>query len=240
MNTVNSWADVVMLSLQDMWFKISAYFPQIIAALFLLILGLLVSVALGNFAKRLFTFTKIDKLNEKMGVKKELEQIGLKFTFADLVGTVVRWFFIVITLIAIVDILKIPELTQFLRELALYLPNVAIAVVIFSIGLAAGTFIHNLTEKALVAASMPDTSVKLMSNITKWAIFAFALMASLVQLGVATSLIQILFAGVVIMFALAGGIAFGLGGRDKAQVILERIASEFIARKKEEEKLEEQ
>jgi hypothetical protein len=53
-------------------------------------------------------------------------------------------------------------------------------------------------------------------------------------------LIQILFAGVVIMFALAGGIAFGLGGRDKAQVILERIASEFIARKKEEEKLEEQ
>jgi hypothetical protein len=43
------------------------------------------------------------------------------------------------------------------------------------------------------------------------------------QLGIASDLIQILFTGIVAMVSLAGGLAFGLGGKDAAKDIIEKF-----------------
>jgi small-conductance mechanosensitive channel len=63
----------------------------------------------------------------------------------------------------------------------------------------------------------------LMSSVTRWAIIIFVVLAVLTQLGVASDLIRILFTGFVAMVALAGGIAFGLGGQDTARTVLETL-----------------
>ena len=222
-----TWSDAFVLSLQNIWVKIVSYFPQILGAVLVFIAGLLISATLGKFAKKLFKMTKLDVMNDKLGLKDELRGLGMKFEFSDLIGWVVKWFFIIITLIAVVDVLQIPQVTRFLEDVALYIPNVVVAIIILSIGLVAGKLISDISDKALRSSYFPDTSARFLASATKWSIVIFALMASLVQMGVAANLIQILFTGVVIMFALAGGLAFGLGGRDKAARIISRFEDDL-------------
>jgi hypothetical protein len=103
----------------------------------------------------------------------------------------------------------------------MYIPNVIIAVVILIVGMVVGNFVFTLVKETALAAELE--SADFLAGVAKWALFIFTLMAALIQLKVASELIQILFTGLVFMVALAGGIAFGLGGKDKAERILEKL-----------------
>jgi len=160
---------------------------------------------------------------DKVGVSKEFESIGVTFSPSALISWAVKWFFVIAVLISVLDVLHIEEVTLFLRDVAFYLPNVVAAIIILAIGIIAGRFIHDAVEKGVQASRVPSRAAKTLAGIAKWAVIIFSLMASLVQLGVAANLIQILFTGLVAMIALAGGLAFGLGGRDAAKNWLEKM-----------------
>ena len=64
-------------------------------------------------------------------------------------------------------------------------------------------------------------SAAMLGNIARIVIIVFAVLVALRTVGVASDLIYILFVGIVGMIALAGGLAFGLGGRDAAKEAIE-------------------
>jgi small-conductance mechanosensitive channel len=100
---------------------------------------------------------------------------------------------------------------------------VLVAIVIMTIGLVVANFVSELVEKSVAMSDfITTTSIRTLKTVAKWIIIVFAILAALSQLGVAPKLIQVFFTGVVMMFALAGGIAFGLGGKDKAREIIEK------------------
>lgn len=220
-----SWGDAFAVSMQNAWLMVASYLPQLLGAIIILIIGLLLSGMLGKFAKKLVSYTRIDGLLQKMNVKQELEKFEIKLSFADLVGWVVKWFFIIVTLIAVVDTLGISQITAFFEEVLLYLPNVIAAIFILAIGLVLGRFVQDLVAKAVAASQMQAGMRTMLAPVAKWAIVVFALMAALVQLGIAPDLIRILFSGFVFMLALAGGLAFGLGGREQAAKLLGKMGS---------------
>lgn len=226
MNQANSfaaWGEVLTSSLLNLWTSLLSYLPQLVGALLVLLVGLLIASVLGRLTKKVIAFTKLDGLIKKTGVDKEFEKIGLPFDLAALMGWMVKWFFIVGTFIAVVDILQIRQVALFLNDVLFYLPNVIVAVVIMLIGIVVGRFVQTLVEKSVTASRLPTSSAPTLGALSKWAILVFALMSALVQLRVATSLIEILFTGFVFMLALAGGLAFGLGGRDRAAKWLEAM-----------------
>jgi hypothetical protein len=49
----------------------------------------------------------------------------------------------------------------------------------------------------------------------------------LYQLQIATAFLQDLFRAIVAMLAIAGGLAFGLGGKDTAKKVLDNIENEL-------------
>ena len=55
----------------------------------------------------------------------------------------------------------------------------------------------------------------------------FAFLAALNQLGIASSMINTLFVGVVAFLAIAGGLAFGLGGQEAAKDMIEKVKDEL-------------
>jgi hypothetical protein len=63
----------------------------------------------------------------------------------------------------------------------------------------------------------------MLATVTRVAVWAFTIVVAVNQLGIATTLINTLLIGVVGAFTIAFGLAFGLGGRDKAAQLLERI-----------------
>jgi hypothetical protein len=219
----NNWSDILVTSVQNLWFNIISFLPEILSALVILIAGLIIASVAGKVAKKISDYLRIDRLMGKVKVKEELEKIGLKFEFSVIVGKIVKWFFIIATLIAVADVLKIPQITQFLERVVLYIPNVLVAVVILAIGIIVAGLAYDAIKKGTETFRMTSETARILSSVAKWSIIVFTVMAALVQLGVASDMIRILFTGVVIMVSLAGGLAFGLGGKTKAEEMINRI-----------------
>jgi hypothetical protein len=221
--TFNEWGNIFVASIQNLWANIISFLPELVSALVILIAGLIIASIVGKIVKKVSDYLKVDSLMGKLRVKEELEGLGLKFEFGNVVGKVVKWFFIIATLIAVADVLKIPQLTQFLEKIALYIPNVLVAIVILAIGLVVGRFAYDTIKKGTETFRLSSYTAKMLAVVAKWSIIVFTVMAALVQLGVASDMIRILFTGVVVAVSLATGLAFGLGGKKKAEEVIDKL-----------------
>lgn len=226
MNYFATWNEAIRASLQNIWAKIVGLVPEILGALIVLAIGLVIASGLGQLVKKLVHLTRVDVLFSKVGVAKRFDDVGVKFSVSGVVGWIVKWFFIIVTLIAVVDILKLAQVTKFLQDVAFYIPNVIVAIIILVIGLVIGQFAHQIVEKSSKASHLTETAGDALAALAKWSIVIFALLASLTQLSIATDLIKILFTGFVAMLALALGLAFGLGGKEKANRFLDHLGKQ--------------
>ena len=222
-----TWRDAVLSALQGIWINIAGKLPDIAAAVVVLFVGLFLSALLGRIVRKMVEYTKLDTfLHNVVGLSK-LKDRGLEIHSAALVGWFVKWFFIIVTFIAVADILKWSQLTSFFEQVALYIPNVIITVLILLAGFILGGGLQELVVKGVKASTLPAASAGVIGTFARWAVIIFAFMAALTQLGIAADLIKILFTGFVAMLALAGGLAFGLGGRDQASQWLSKIQKEI-------------
>lgn len=204
--------------------KVTDFLPNFIAALLVLILGIIVAASLGKLIKKLIELTHVDNLLNKLGMNDSLKAFG-KISVGGIIGWLVKWFLIVVVLMAVADILQMQQINDFLKQVAGFLPNVVIAVVVMMIGFVGGNFVYEIVFRSVKATKMH--SPRFLANVAKWAIIVFAMMASLIQLSIAAALVQTLFTGFVAMMAIAGGIAFGLGGKDKAAEWLSHMEKRF-------------
>ncbi|MFP4539875.1 MAG: mechanosensitive ion channel family protein [Candidatus Paceibacterota bacterium] len=219
MNETNNVAEVLQGSMADLWGVFILHIPVIVAALLVLILGLILAPLLGNIARRVVNLTNADRLAEQAGLAEELKKIGLQFTISGLVGGLVKWFFLLVFFVATVDILGWDRLTDVLYELLFFVPDLIVAVVILTVGLIVGNLLDRMIVKKIELSKVSISHGPLIGAFAKWSIIVFATLTALYQLGVAQELIIILFAGLVLTFSLA----FGLGGRQKAAEVIERL-----------------
>lgn len=220
------FAATVVDSFQTVWLGVLQILPNVIAALLVLIVGWLVASGLGKLVQRAVEFTKVDDAIGQFGLDRNLKDNGIEFSLAKLFGWLAKWFIIVVVLIAVSDILHLSQITDFLETVALYIPNIIIAVVILLVGFVLGNFVHNVVHKTILASKV-STAAGFVAALAKWAIVVFAFLAALTHLNIARELIQTLFTGFVGMLALAGGLAFGLGGKDAAKETLDKIRKEI-------------
>jgi len=213
-----------MSSTQMLWGSIMSYLPRLAFAILVLIIGLIVASFLGKLVTRIVKKLKVDKALATIGLSSKLREANIHFTISGLLGWVVKWFIIVAVLLTISGMLELTTVSVFLTEVLLYVPNVIVAIVILTIGLIVGNFISELVEKSIATSDfVSPASARALRAVAKWVIVFFAVMAALTQLNIGTQLIQILFTGIIMMFSLAGGIAFGLGGKERAREVLDNV-----------------
>jgi hypothetical protein len=220
------FATTVVDSFQTVWIGLLQLLPNVIAALLVLIIGWLLASGLGRLVHRAVEFTKVDQAIDQFGLDRSLKEAGIKFNLASLFGWLAKWFVIVVVLIAVAEILRLQQITDFLETVALYIPNIIIAVVILLVGFVLGNFVHKVVHQAILASKV-STAAGVLAALAKWAIVVFAFLAALTHLNIAKELIHTLFTAFVGMLALAGGLAFGLGGKDAAREMLEKVRREI-------------
>ncbi|HEX9664408.1 MAG TPA: hypothetical protein VGA49_01150 [Patescibacteria group bacterium] len=225
MNVLETWGEVLATSFSNLWMAFVDFLPKFLGAVIILIIGWIIAAILGNIAAKIIDFLKIDEALTKLNLKKGLEKAGIEFTIAGLIGWLVKWFLIIVFLIAAADILEWVEVTDFLKNVVLYIPNVIIAVIILLAGILVADFVNKVIKESVKAAKLKSASF--LGGLAKWAILVFSFMAALVQLSIANALIQTLFTGFVAMLAIGGGLAFGLGGKDLATKALERMRKDI-------------
>jgi hypothetical protein len=226
-----TFTQIIQFSLLDLWGRLIEVLPDIIGAIIVLLLGLIVAPILGGIVKKVFDIIRIDDLAEKAGLKEVVSGYTQKFSVSLLLGKIVKWFFILAFVMAAAEILGWTRITEFLNEIIFYIPQVLIAVIILVFGVIAGNFFDVLVTRSLVGSNAPVDNPQVIGKITKWAFVLFGVMAAMLQIGIAPSLIQILFAGIVLALALA----FGLGGREKAGELLDYVWSPVVKKGKKKE-----
>jgi hypothetical protein len=225
MEPVQTWGEAITMSLISLWDRFIGFLPALVGAILVFVAGWIVATALGKVVEHVFKMLKVDEAVEKAGTKARFKNAGVNLDIAKFLGGLVKWFLILVFLMAATDILKLVQVTSFLNSIILYLPNVVVAAVILAIAFLVANLVYAVVRGSTKVAGI--VSATLLATVAKWAIVIFGFLAALIQLGIAASLINTLFIGLVAMLALAGGLAFGLGGKDEAAMILKKIRHEI-------------
>lgn len=214
---VTSVGQTVIASLNNGLIAIINFVPKFIAGLIILLIGVIVAAIIKRLVVELFRILRIDTFLRRYGVPETRQELS----WANILSEIVRWFVIVLFLIPTADVWGLPQIVTVLNAFLLYLPNVFVAAIIALVGFVFARLAHDVVLASLKGVSR-ETS-RTLASIVRWAIIVFVLLAVLNQLGVAVELVRILFTGFVAMIAIAGGIAFGLGGQGVAKDILEDL-----------------
>lgn len=202
-------------------FNVINYIPLFISGVIILLLGIIIATFLKQILVEVLKFLKIESLLRRYGVPESKE--GVNWT--SILGELLRWFVIILFLIPAADVWGLGKFSGVLNNLLLYLPNVFVAVLLLLVGFVVSKLVYDLILASVRGVSRE--AAKTVALVGKWSVLIFVFLVVLNQLGIATDLIRILFGGVVAMVALAGGLAFGLGGRDVAKELLERVRKKF-------------
>jgi hypothetical protein len=194
--------------------------PRIIGFAVVLIIGWIIAALLARGVEALLHAVKFNDLARRSGFANFVTQMGVKDDSAGVIASVVKWFVRLIALVVAFDTLGLPAVSNVLNQLLLWLPNLVVALVVLVIGGLAANALSRLVRGATAEGgfSNPD----MLATVARVAVWGFTIVVAINQLGIATSLINTLMVGLVGALALAFGLAFGLGGRDRAAQMLDR------------------
>lgn len=201
--------------------NLSEVFPPLFWASFVLLFGVLAAKWAGAIAKVFLNKIRLNQVLKRMGLEESLLKIDANLNAPKFFGEIVKWFFIIIFLMISFEILGLPQFSQFLESIVAYFPNIFIAALIFLVAV----FLADFSQKIVVGTLEKEkiTYSHFLGRAIRWIIWFFAILAMLYQLGIAPSLILIIFIGMTITLSIALGIAFGLGGKDLAARILKEL-----------------
>lgn len=195
--------------------------PNLIGALVVLVLGLVVAAGLGLIVEKVFEALHLDGFLEKLGLKPYFDRAGLKLRVSYFLGRLVYWFIVIAFLLAASDSLGLYALSGFLTSVLNYLPNVVAAVLIMLVAVVLAALLRRTVVASVMGAKL--AAPHFLGALVWWTVIIFGFFAALEQLNVAATIIQTIVTGFIAMLALAGGLAFGLGGKDYAHHLLDKL-----------------
>lgn len=222
---LTTWADVLMMSFQNLFYGLIAFIPNLVVALIIFVIGWLVGAGLGRLVAQVVTSLRVDQALRAAGAERVLDRAGFTLNAGAFLGFLVKWFFIIVFLIASLDVLGLTQVTTFLSVVVLgYLPQVIVAVLILLVAAVIAEAAQRVVTGAARAANI--NAANLLGMLARWSIWIFAILAALERLGI-SPLVQTLFTGIVVALSLAFGLAFGLGGQAAAAHYIERVQKEI-------------
>jgi hypothetical protein len=225
---IENWGDAVTSAILNVGTGVLNFIPKLFIALVIFAIGWVLAVLIERLVESVFKAIKVDSLLKSAGLEDVVKRAGYTLNSGLFVGALVKWYVIVVFLIASFDLLDLGQVNNFLQQVLNYLPQVIVAVLILMVAVIVGNAMHRIVVASARAGHV--RSAELLGRVTKWSIWIFALLAALYNLGVAPALIQTVVMAVFAGAALALGLAFGLGGKEVAQKLIERTASNVLER----------
>lgn len=199
-------------SLQQATDTIFSYLPKILAFLIILIVGYVIAKVVKTALNKILDKVRVDDKLRNGKAGEMVVKVSPGGRPSHLIGAVAFWIIFLFALSSAIGALQIPALTTFMNQVLAYLPNVVAALLIFVVAaIIAGAIV------AAVQKTMGDTPTgKLVQTVVPGLVMAVAVFMILTQLGIAPQIVIITYTALIGMLALAGALAFGLGGREVA------------------------
>lgn len=191
-----------------------AAIPKIIGFVVIIIIGWIVASILEKVVRGVLHAVKFENLAQRAGFSTFVQNMGVKTDASGFLALVTKWFIRLIVLVVAFDALGLPAVSDVLRQMLLWLPNLVVALVVLVLGGLLANAVSSLVKGATAGAGFDNPDA--LAKVAAGAVWAFAIVVAVNQIGIAETLVNTLFMGVVGAVAVATALAFGLGGREPA------------------------
>ena len=216
---ITDWGAAIMTSLTAALTMFLAAIPRVIGFLVILVIGWLIAGVLAAAVAALLRAVRFNDLAQRSGLAGFVHNMGVRKDTAGVLADIVKWFVRLIVLVVAFDALGLPAVSNVLQQFLMWIPNLVVAMIILVIAGLAANALGDLVRGATAQAGFDNPD--LFATITRVAVWGFGIVIAVNQIGVAQTLVNTLFMGLVGALALAIGLAFGLGGRDTAGQIVQ-------------------
>ena len=186
------------------WANVATFVPKLAAALLILLVGWFVAKALASILNRVLERVGFDRMVERGGLRQALARS--KYDPSDILAKVVYWTIMLFVLQLAFGVFGANPISDLLRGLIAYLPNVFVAILIVVIAAAVARAVTDLLSNLLSGMQ----GGQLLAKAAGIAILVFAAFAALDQLQIAPRIVAGLW--YAILAAVVGSTVVAVGG----------------------------
>jgi len=218
---IQDWYWATYNAVQDLWVSFLYFIPNLVGAVVVFVVGWFIASWAGLGVTKVLNWLKLNQFFVKSQWDEALEKAGIKSDVAGFIGQICRWVLVITFLSASVEVFGLVTFAALLTKVVAWLPNVIVAILMMVVAVILADILEKIVVVSLVKVKMKHTH--LASLAVKWSIYIFALFAILMQLDVASFLVQTIFTGVIAILVIGCGLALGLGAKDVVKDLLEDL-----------------
>jgi len=136
--------------------KITAFLPELIGAIIIFVAGWIIARLVKMGVEKLLKLVRFNTATEKTGVNKFLKKGEIVKAPSEIVGALVYWFIMILVLIASLDALGLPIVSDMLNSIFLYIPNVVAAIIVLVLGILVGNLLAAVVRTAASNAGLKN------------------------------------------------------------------------------------
>lgn len=215
------WESSTLLgSLQQSWGAIVDVLPDLVLAALLLVAGWLFAKLIRKLAVRALRAARVDELAERSGLDDFLVQGGVESTTVTLLAGALYWMILAAVFLTLLDALGLRTAEILLARLAIFIPNLIVAVGILVFGSLLSRVVGGLVFSYL--SNIGSAAAEPIGALARYALLVFVLFMAAEQLAIRTEVLVSAFQIAFAALCLAAALAFGLGGREWAERVISR------------------
>jgi hypothetical protein len=211
-------ADALVQSWNNFAEAFVLFVPRLVAAAIIFAGGVIVALLVRRVTQRALAALQFDRLTLRSGATEMLRAAELP-TAEVLITKILFWIVLLGFTVSAVDTLQFGPFQGLMQEFFRFVPRFLVALLVLSLGLLVSNFLWRATLLASVNAGLPGA--RLLSGVLRVLVMAVGVVMALEQIGLATNVVLTAFAITFGALMLGLAIAFGLGGRDAAKMLLE-------------------
>jgi hypothetical protein len=217
---MNKLLQLIIEPLQEVFLKFKEFTPNIIAALTIIIVGIVLARIIYLILLRILKAIKFDTWSDRMGLTGVMRKSDLWTKPSETSAKIIFWFFLIVFIMAGLSALRIEAIDNLVAQFFLYLPRAFSAVLILIFGYIIAAFISRAV--LIMAINSGYHYAKLLAEATKLLLTLLILAMALEQFQIAPGIVvaafSITFGGIVLALA----ISFGVGGINSARKMIEK------------------
>lgn len=217
---LSSWWDGFVVSFMAVGTLLVNGILKFLGFLLIILIGWMISAWIGRLVSTILRKLRFNELAARTGLTSITNRMGGERDPSGLLGEVVKWLVRVVVLVIAFAALGLPALSLALNRFILWIPNLVIALAVLLIGGLAANALADVVRGITADAGFRNPNT--LANVTRIAIWVFAIVVAVNQVGIGDELVNTLLIALVSAAGLAIGLAFGLGGRDLAAQALNR------------------
>ncbi|MGZ3236579.1 MAG: mechanosensitive ion channel family protein, partial [Burkholderiaceae bacterium] len=126
---ITEWSSAMMTSLASAMALFFSAIPKILGFAIIIIAGWIIAALIERAVAAILRTIKFNELARRSGFADFVQKMGSTTDSSGMIGAVVKWFVRLIALVVAFDALGLPAVSDVLRQLLLWLPNVVVALV---------------------------------------------------------------------------------------------------------------